>query len=277
MESLLILIYGNLVPGNISTDQNPSYDYYNPGSYLANLTIMDSHGNVSSFAEYILVPPNVQCSINANATNIEIGDWVQFVGNSSGGYMPYTYNWIFGDGYISTLSTPIHQFNSGGTFNVNLTVQDSNYNVKSTGISVYVSVPVGYYPVASFDTNATAIDVGQSIQFTSTSQNGLKPYGYVWHIQGSTIALSPDSVAIYTFPNPGIYNVTLTIFDARGNNSTAWKVITVNSNSSNTNTENNSSNNPFPSIAGYPITIIGIGALIMVVYIFRRTKFQHKM
>ena len=88
---------------------------------------------------------------------------------------------------------------------------------------------MGYYPVASFDTNATAIDVGQSIQFTSTSQNGLKPYGYVWHIQGSTIALSPDSVAIYTFPNPGIYNVTLTIFDARGNNSTAWKVITVNS------------------------------------------------
>lgn len=54
------------------------------------------------------------------------GSAIPFTGSASGGTPPYTsYYWNFGDGSTSSQQNPTHTYSSGGTYNVQLTVQDS--------------------------------------------------------------------------------------------------------------------------------------------------------
>ena len=46
--------------------------------------------------------------------------------------------WDFGDGNTSTEQNPTHQYPAAGTYIVNLTVKDSNYNYYNTTIQSVV-------------------------------------------------------------------------------------------------------------------------------------------
>lgn len=50
---------------------------------------------------------------------------IQFHGVATGGTPPYTWHWDFGDGIISTLQNPTHNYSNSGTYNVKLTVTDN--------------------------------------------------------------------------------------------------------------------------------------------------------
>lgn len=51
---------------------------------------------------------------------------VTFIDMSSNGIPPYTYNWDFGDGGISTEQHPAHTYSSTGHYTVTLTITDDN-------------------------------------------------------------------------------------------------------------------------------------------------------
>ena len=62
---------------------------------------------------------------------------VAFSATVNGGSPPYSYYWDFGDGYVSTQASPTHTFTVSGTYEVSLSVTDSQ-SESSTGYSSVV-------------------------------------------------------------------------------------------------------------------------------------------
>ena len=56
---------------------------------------------------------------------------VQFTGSASGGYLPYSYFWDFGDDETSSNQNPTHEYTNPGNYTVSLTVTDDNDTVSS--------------------------------------------------------------------------------------------------------------------------------------------------
>ncbi len=50
---------------------------------------------------------------------------VEFTATPGGGSPPFSYTWDFGDGETSSLTNPLHTFESEGTYRVNVTVSDA--------------------------------------------------------------------------------------------------------------------------------------------------------
>lgn len=96
---------------------------------------------------------------------------------------------------------------------------------------LYSSVPSA--PVASFTADNVTICVGQSVQFTSTSSG--QPTSYSWTFQGGTPATSTTQNPNVTFNTSGTYNVSLTVSNASGQNTSSQTgYITVTGASTNT-------------------------------------------
>ncbi len=123
------------------------------------------------------------------------------------------WQWVFADGYSSTEQNPVHTFTGVGTFNVTLTITDINglHGVMGHDITIQ-QLPISIF---SFSTPSCSND---SIQFTnlSTTVNGyistvIWDFGDGSLIETYSIPGNPNPK--HVFPNPGIFNVTLTVID----------------------------------------------------------------
>ncbi len=89
------------------------------------------------------------------------------------------------------------------------------------------STPALCAPVASFNENPKIICAGTSIQFFDYSYNG-QPDTWSWTFPGGTPAASTDSLPSIVYNTPGVYDVSLTVSNAAGNDSyTVNGIITV--------------------------------------------------
>ena len=64
---------------------------------------------------------------------------IVFSSNVSGGDMPYTYLWDFGDGATSTAENPTHTYTATGTYDVVLTVTDYSEDVATTSEQIVIN------------------------------------------------------------------------------------------------------------------------------------------
>jgi hypothetical protein len=81
---------------------------------------------------------------NADTRNIKEGQDIQFYPKISGGFVPYSYEWNFGDGSTSTEEAPSHAYKSDGTFGVTLKVTDDRGNNASYDRKDYITVLPGW-------------------------------------------------------------------------------------------------------------------------------------
>ncbi len=121
--------------------------------------------------------------------------------------LPDTWYWDFGDGNHSTAQNPIHTYTSAGQFIVQLTITDTVIGVSdSYKDTVNISI-------ASADfTGNTLFGCGPlSVDFTDNSSvNGPATIiGWDWDFgDGGT---STEQDPSYTYQNPGVYTVQLTV------------------------------------------------------------------
>jgi hypothetical protein len=85
-------------------------------------------------------------NITANKVRVDADEKIQFMGDVSGGFAPYNYEWSFGDGEISNLKAPLHAYGAAGTYTVTLKVNDNKGYSNSLTRYDYVNVVGGWAP-----------------------------------------------------------------------------------------------------------------------------------
>ncbi len=161
---------------------------------------------------------------------------VNFIGSSSTDDVGIAqYLWDFADNSITSgESNPSHLFNVPGTYDVSLTVTDSNGLQDNEVITIIVEEP-------QMNTAPTAIvsatpEFGQApleVNFIgSQSIDDMAIASYSWDFgDGSTSTMANP---VHTFNDPGNYNVTLTVSDDAGLQDSEGIVIMVTEVNSNT-------------------------------------------
>lgn len=106
--------------GNTSTMQNPSHTYATAGIYTVCLTTTNACGNdsICKFIDASCADPASSYNYSANYLAVSFSD-LSTSGNTISSWM-----WDFGDGNTSTMQNPSHNYATGGTYKVCLTVSD---------------------------------------------------------------------------------------------------------------------------------------------------------
>jgi uncharacterized repeat protein (TIGR01451 family) len=183
------------------------------------------------FPDFTVKTPLV-ANFTSNSPECFSGNRIDFTALASGGSGVYSYSWSFGDGGISTETSPIHSYSSPGTYTAALTIRDT-----STGCTASHTADITIFsnPVASFTSNAPVCQ-GSEVQFTDTSTPGAPNGGPIvsrtWDFGdiGSNeepLALGIDIDPNHIYTNPGVYTVTLTVTDSHGCQSSSQGSVTV--------------------------------------------------
>jgi len=137
---------------------------------------------------------------------------VSFTDQSTGS--PFSWNWDFGNGQLSTSKTPSVTYSQPGTYTVRLVVKNSSgvdEEIKTNYITVFPS------PSASFTANITTACVPATVQFTdqSTTPPGAGSIvSWSWDFgDGSNSAQQNPS---HTYSSTGFFTVTLQITSSTG-------------------------------------------------------------
>ncbi len=148
---------------------------------------------------------------------------VQFSGEWSDPDSVKSVLWNFGDGATSTEESPQHTYERGGRYTVELTVTDT----KNAKASARVTFSINQEPVPfataklpdSPDSVPSKYVSGEpplTVQFSSAASKD--PDGsiteYLWDFGDGE--QSPEPNPIYTYSEPGVYEVTLTVTDDHG-------------------------------------------------------------
>jgi len=186
--------------GTTSTLLNPNHIYTTGGNYQVTLTVTDAAGcsTTKTLANALHIPgPSASFSLSNNhgcqPLTISLNDSSQNV---------LTHFWSFGDGDTSLAASPVHTFNTAGSYLVTLIVKDANGC--QSAFTHPDTIKVYNKPVAAFSISDSSICAGTSTSFVSLSQSSSS---YKWLFgDGST---SQHSNVNHQYQSPGQYSITL--------------------------------------------------------------------
>ncbi|UCE73183.1 MAG: PKD domain-containing protein [Methanomassiliicoccales archaeon] len=227
---------GTSIPDGNYKLQAVSWDNYHFSQiYEVNITINNTGENEPPVA--VINEPTTGTSFSANES-------IKFNGSLSSdpNNDPLTYEWDFDDGNFAYTNVTYHSFTEKRTFNVNLTVNDTQAeNVTS------VTVIIDNYPAYAEVTSSTDVALpNQTITFygyNSTDAENPDSLTYFWDFNDSVdsdgdgnftndqddVTYGEDKNSTYHYTEDGTYTVTLTVWDGRIN-SIASVTITIDPN-----------------------------------------------
>jgi uncharacterized repeat protein (TIGR01451 family) len=195
--------------GGTSTAQNPIHSYVTPGEYQVTLTATNPFGEDVAIDTISISVPSA--SFRATPT-FGCGPLeVTFTDESTSEADLASWSWDLGDGSSSTEQNPIHTYDEPGTYDVTLTVTDANGCSDPEVRAFFVQV-IG--PKPDFTADVVAGPVPLDVTFTDETVAGSPPIGWSWDLgDGTTSSLRNPS---HTYPNAGVYDVSLTVQDLDG-------------------------------------------------------------
>jgi len=172
-------------------------------------------------------PPTLSASFTYSPSSPATGEQVTFTASASGGTVPYSFSWNFGDGSTGTGSSATHSYVTAGTFTIILTVMDSGspQQTATSQQSITVVNPPPPALTASFTFSPSNPNVGQTVSFTGSASGGTPPYSSSWSFGDS--ATASGSSTIYSYQAPGSYTVVLTVADSGGQTASSTDTVIV--------------------------------------------------
>jgi PKD repeat protein len=151
----------NFGDGQTGTGQSISHTYASTGTY--NVTLYVSTGGHCDDQITQVIQVNARPTASFTATTACLGSATQFTSTSTGQNIN-SYQWNFGDGSTGTGQSPSHTYLQAGTYQVTLTVQNSN------GCSDQVSQSIQVIPPLNVQINvdgSTTICDGDTVTLTA--------------------------------------------------------------------------------------------------------------
>ena len=198
-----------------STEESPVFRYAEAGIYTVSLTVSTSAGDVTETKEeYILVQskvaPMADFSI-VGGTVFPAGEEIQFIDRSQAGTAPIQWLWNFGDGNTSEDQNPTHTFETGGVFDVSLTVvSDHGVNTKTRPVTILVTAPTAAFSIVGGE---AYFGTETSFQNESVLGTGANPT-YLWNFGDGNTSTDPNPT--HTYNNLGIFSISLTVTTTHG-------------------------------------------------------------
>jgi PKD repeat protein len=194
-----------------SIEQNPSHTFPGAGSYTVTLTVTDDDGSSDARSREVKVeappPPNQPPTAAFTWECDELECDFEDESSDSDGRID-SRSWDFGDGNTSNDRNPDHEYSSGGTYQVTLTVTDDEGAQGTVTRSVTAAEP-NESPTAAFSESCSSL----SCSFNaggSTDPDGTI-VGYTWNFgDGNT---SNEANPSHTYASGGTYNVRLEVRD----------------------------------------------------------------
>jgi len=122
----------NFGDGATASNPNPEYTYFTPGTYTVSLIATGQGGSdVTIHEEIINVYPTASAYFTINPSAVTIGNPVFYFNQSVNAT---EFEWDFGDGTGSNEFSPIHTYDSPGTFPVTL-IANNEHNCPDTLVS----------------------------------------------------------------------------------------------------------------------------------------------
>ena len=109
--------------GSNSTAKNPTYTYFDAGSYLVELTVTGP-GGTSTKSQVVNAYPSPQANFNVSPTTVFVNDEQVRGFNLSQGADNYI--WYWGDGDTSMTADPYHKYMTEGVYDITLWAYSDN-------------------------------------------------------------------------------------------------------------------------------------------------------
>ncbi|MCD6010497.1 MAG: hypothetical protein K0Q79_359 [Flavipsychrobacter sp.] len=202
----------NLGNGTLSSLTDVSGAYLTPGTYT--ITLVASNGTSTS-TRSMTIRAYALPTVNFTAADTTIcpGGSVSFSSSvSSGAWGAVKYNWNFGDGLTSTLSSPSHTYALPGNYNVTLFATNVKGCINSRSKMPYVIAYTPPSPGFTVSNNLFCHPPGAAA-FTNTTV-GTGPMTYFWRFGDGGTSVLPNPTRNYT--SPGLFSVSLKATDANG-------------------------------------------------------------
>ncbi len=202
----------------LNTNQFPSYVYANPGSYSVSLLVTNGFGCTNSSSQTVTVLPQPVADFSYSiACARQAVNFTDLTTVSS----PVSWNWDFGDGSpADNNQNPSHVYALGGTYNVTLIVS----NIAGCNDTITQPVIVNTVPTPLFTANASCQGTATSFTDLSTDAVAINNWYYDFDDGNSSFSQNPN----YIYAAAGIYNVSLTVTNINGCDSTVVIPVTVN-------------------------------------------------
>ena len=203
--------------GATSTQQNPQHAFTSPGTYQVKLTITAGCEKDTIIPITIHALPIVNFTYSLSCANSA----TTLTDQSFSAAGLQSWSWNFGDGSSNNqLQNPDHIFQSGGNYNVQLTVTDSSGCIDS----IVNIVQVKATPSTAFMALQTCL--GDTVQLSNTSTiSDSTALTYFWDF-GSGITSTQTDTVIY-FTSAGSYPATLIAYSSQGCSDTLNQNIVV--------------------------------------------------
>lgn len=203
--------------GGLSSPPSPVFGhrfYTSSGQHTVRLIIKDGYGCPDTLirTNYVVVGkpvPNFSALPLSGCVPLN----VIFTDGSTpaAGTTLASYEWTFGDGGTSTVTTPstFHTYTAAGTYSVTEYVVD-NFGCRDTvHRPAYITA---YKPVANFTATTTHPCLNMPVTFTNASTGGVVSSVWDFGDGNSSTAMSPT----HAYSLSGTYTVKLTVTDANG-------------------------------------------------------------
>ena len=190
--------------GTTSNLQNPLHSFLQGGSYTVCLSIYNSMTQCAdSVCKSVFVSQPAACQADFYA-NVQNNGSVMFSDSSSGNIL--SWQWNFGDGHMSTLKNPSHQYALPGIYLVCLTAYGANPNCYSVKCDT-ISIPTNPSCQAYFSAKPDSANGAYFQNLSAGNYTSLQ-----WDFGDNT--LSTQNNPYHQYSQAGAYYVCLTVQDS---------------------------------------------------------------